>query len=248
MLLNALDVVLNDVGSDAPVKDVAIGAYGCMVVSRHAGLSSSFRGSCSPAEGGTGHGHGVSLAGGLIGMSAIKLAEYARSDNLLDASVGVAALNSLIAPDPASLSEINAAELIAKRGKGKTVAVVGHFPFVERLRHIADVRLIQKNPWDREEALREAEEKIPGCEVVALTASSIINHTFDRLLQLSRGAFVIALGPSTPMSVNLFQLGIGTLCGTVVDDVDVAKSCITQGATYREIKGIRRVAMSAPGI
>jgi len=240
-----LDVVLNDVGSDVPVKDVAIGSFGCMVVSRHAGLSSSFRGSCAPAKGGAGHGHGVSLAGNLIGMSATKLAGYVKSGNLLEASVGVAAINSLIVPEPAALIEINAAELIAERGKGKTVAVVGHFPFVERLRRIADVRLIQKDPWDREAALREAEEKIPGCEVVALTASSIINHTFDRLLQLSRGAFVIVLGPSTPMSAQLLKLGIGMLCGTVVDNVDLARRCITQGATYREIEGIRRVAMFA---
>ncbi|MEJ2745506.1 MAG: DUF364 domain-containing protein, partial [bacterium] len=174
------------------------------------------------------------------------LAEYARSADLLEASVGVAALNSLISPDPESRVKINASELIAERGRGKTIAVVGHFPFVERLRRTADVRLIQKEPGAREEALREAEEKIPGCDVVALTASSIINNTFDRLLELSRGCFVIVLGPSTPMSAKLFQLGIAMLCGTVVDDVDVARRCITQGATYREIKGIRRVAMFAP--
>jgi len=233
------------VGTVAPVEDVVIGAFGCMVVSKRAGLASSFRGTCAAERIDTGHGHGVSRAGDLIGMSALKLAEYAKSDNLLEASVGVAALNSLIETPSAALTEMNAHELISSRSRGKRVAVVGHFPFVERLKDIADVRLIQREPWEREEALRDAEEKIPGCEVVAVTGSSLINHTFDRCLSLARGAFVIVLGASTPMSPKLFEMGVSALCGAVVDDIAAARRSLMQGATFREMRGIRRVAMFA---
>lgn len=242
--MGILEILLDDAGPDVSVEDAVIGVFGCMVVSRRAGLSSSFRGRCGGTQCSSGNGGGgAANAGDFIGMSARGLAEYARSDNLLDASVGVAALNSLLVPDPASLTEINAYELIAGRGRGKTIAVVGHFPFVERLRRIADVRLVQKEPWERDEAFREAEGKIPGCDVVAITGSSIINHTFDHILSLSRSAFVIVLGASTPLSSKIFQMGADILCGTVVDDVDAAKRHITQGATFREVRGIRRVAM-----
>lgn len=246
--MGILEILIDDLGSDAVVEDVVIGAFGCMVVSRCAGLSSSFRGNCASARCDTGHGHGISRTGDLVGMSALKLAEYAKSDNLLEASVGIAALNSLIDSPRTALVEMNAYELIAERSRGKRVAVVGHFPFVERLRGMADVRLIQKEPWEREEALREADEKIPGCDIVAITGSSLINHTFDHILSLSRGAFVIVLGQSTPMSPKLFQMGVAALCGTLVDDVATARRFIMQGATFREMRGIRRVAMFAHSV
>lgn len=246
--MGIVDDLLQSMSADCTVEDVAIGAFICMVVSRRAGLSSSFRGRCgeagrSPGSGGA----GVLNAGDLIGMSALSLAGYAKSDNLLEASLGVAALNSLIEPTPGALAELNAYEIIAEKGSGKRVAVVGHFPFVERLKDIAEVRLIQRDPWEREEAIREAENKIPGCEVVAVTGSSLITHTFDRLLELSTGAYVIVLGASTPLSALLFEKGVSALCGTVVADADAARRSIMQGATFREMRGIRRMTMFAPG-
>ncbi|MDD5556991.1 MAG: DUF364 domain-containing protein [bacterium] len=246
--MDLLNVLMDAAGDDAPVGDVAIGAFVCMVSSRHAGLSSSFRGRCGAAGcASAAGGAGLSRAGDLAGMSARRLAGYAASDNLLEASVGVAALNSLIAPPPAALAELNASEVIARTGAGKRVAVIGHFPFVERLRGAAEVRLIQREPWDREGALREAEAKIPGCDVVAVTGSSLINRTFGRLLSLARGAYVIVIGASTPLSPALFRLGVSALCGTVVDDADAARRALTQGATFREMRGIRRVTIFAPG-
>jgi len=246
-VMDALRMLLDDVKADAPVGEVAVGVFACMVVRRRAGLSSSFRGRCGAPGCGSMNGRaGVANAGNLTGMSARDLAACARSDNLLDASVGVAALNSLIEPPSEALVEMNAYELIAGRSKGATVSVVGHFPFVDRLRGIAEVRLIQREPWDREGALREAEEKIPGCEVVALTASSLINRTFDRLLDLAGGAYVVVVGASTPLSARLFEKGVSALCGTVVSDIDAARRSIVQGATFREMRGIRRVTMLAP--
>ncbi|NIS59339.1 MAG: hypothetical protein GTO13_01120, partial [Proteobacteria bacterium] len=62
------------------------------------------------------------------------LALYSRSENLLEASIGMAAINSLIDIDESKCVEANAYEMLLEKGKGKNVAVVGHFPFLSMLR------------------------------------------------------------------------------------------------------------------
>ncbi len=56
------------------------------------------------------------------------------SDNPLEAGIGVAAINSLPDVDESNAVEINASEVLMKQGAGKNVALVGHFPFIPRLR------------------------------------------------------------------------------------------------------------------
>jgi uncharacterized protein (DUF4213/DUF364 family) len=238
-----IDKLIASIEEDHPVEEIIVGAYDVAVVSRNVGISSSFRKPCGfkKEKGGP---NGVARSGCLHEMSALELAEYAKSDKLLEASVGIAALNSLLAmPASDSIVEKNAFDVIADRGEGKRLAVVGHFPFVKRLRDYEKLTIIQKQPWETEEALREAEERLPGHDVVAITASSLINHTFDRLLELSRGAFVIVLGPSAPVSPVMFELGVDVLCGAVVEDRELVLRCISQGATFKEVRGVRRATI-----
>lgn len=60
-------------------------------------------------------------------MSARELAEYARSDNPLEAGIGVEAINFLLDVDKNNAVEINASEVLMKQGAGKNVARVGYF-------------------------------------------------------------------------------------------------------------------------
>jgi hypothetical protein len=121
--------------ADAPVRTVLVGAHWTVVCSgtsskedRHCGLASTITGD-KP------HGHEqVRDVGRLHLKNARELAEYARSDNLLEASIGVAAINSLLDVDERQAVEINAAQVLAERGRGKNVALVGHFPFIPKLR------------------------------------------------------------------------------------------------------------------
>lgn len=66
--------------------------------------------------------------------SAKKLARFLLSPDPIQASLGLAAVNSLL-PDPPAAEWIdrNASDLILEYGKGKNVAVIGHFPFVEQM-------------------------------------------------------------------------------------------------------------------
>lgn len=74
------------------------------------------------------HGHqAVKDVGRLHEKSARELAEYARSDNLLEASIGLAAINSLLSMDESRAVEVNAVEVLIEHGQGKNVALIGHF-------------------------------------------------------------------------------------------------------------------------
>ena len=73
--------------------------------------------------------------GHLTEKTTLELAEYSRSWNLVEASIGVAAINSMI--DCEDATDANAQEIILKEGKGRKVAVVGHFPFIPQLKKLA---------------------------------------------------------------------------------------------------------------
>jgi uncharacterized protein (DUF4213/DUF364 family) len=58
----------------------------------------------------------------------------AYSESILEAAIGMAAINSLLAIEETSCRELNAADLIVEKGAGKRIAIVGHFPFLPRVR------------------------------------------------------------------------------------------------------------------
>ncbi|MCX7670910.1 MAG: DUF4213 domain-containing protein, partial [Anaerolineae bacterium] len=69
-------------------------------------------------------------AGHLIGRDACALAELALSDSLTERSLGFATINALLEVDEAKCVDLNAEEAILAHGRGRRVAIVGHFPFV----------------------------------------------------------------------------------------------------------------------
>jgi hypothetical protein len=74
------------------------------------------------------------------------LAQWIKSDILLEASVDMAAINSILQVGENQLVEVNAAEVIARESKNKNLVIVDHFPFVERLKDITNnCWVIEKN-------------------------------------------------------------------------------------------------------
>ena len=137
-----------------------------------------------------------------------------------------------------------------KKGAGKNVAVVGHFPFVPRLRSIAEnLWVIEQHPSDGDCPARLATDLIPRADVVALTASALINHTLDSLLALCcPEAFVLILGPSTPLSPVLFDHGATMIAGSRVIDEAALLRGIGQGATFQQVTGVRLLTFTRPGV
>ncbi len=235
--MKIIDEIISTLSEDSPVRDICCGVHWTAVVSRSCGLSSTFQDTAP-------HGK-VRDVGSLTRKKALELVTYSGSDVQLEASIGMAAVNSLIDIDEKQCVELNAFEVLAEKGKGKHVAIVGHFPFVPKLRKIAaSLWVIEKRPREGDLPAEKAENTLPQADVIAITGTSFINHTVDRLLGWCRkDSLVMMVGATTPMSPILFDYGVDMIAGTKVMDPKKAMSCISQGATFRQIKGIKHLIM-----
>jgi len=129
--LKILNDILQNVKDDYPIRKVLVGVHWTAVMCRFCGLASTL---CEPPPH---HNNHVRDVGQLHKKNAKELAQYVFSDRLLEASLGMAAINSLIEVDESISEPLNAFDIIAEQGKGKTIGVIGHFPFIPKLKKIA---------------------------------------------------------------------------------------------------------------
>jgi uncharacterized protein (DUF4213/DUF364 family) len=233
------------------VRDVSIGLHWTAVRVQvggedRCGLASTLRGA---------HDHGglvqVPQAGELTELGGRDLAQLVleRKRPTL-ASVGVAALNALLPrPPEEELVEINAEHVLAEKGRGRRGAIVGHFPFVPRIRDVfEEFWVIEQDPGPGEWPPEAATDLLPKSDVIAITGMSLTNHTLEGLLSLCpEEALVMVLGPSTPLSPLLYAYGVDILSGSVVSQIDAVVRAVRQGANFRQVHraGVRLVTMTA---
>jgi len=233
--MKLLDNLLKSIEKDAPVRQMLIGIHWVVVCSRFCGMASALTEKHS-------HGHfQVKNAGYLHHQTARDLAKLAQSENLLEASVGVAAINSLLDIDESQAVEVNAGEVLDEYGRGKNVALVGHFPFIPQLKKTArQLWVIEQQPTAGEYPAEATVDLVPQADVVAITGTALINGTLDGLLALCRPeAHVMVLGPSTPLSPVLFDYGVNIISGTQVIDKAAVIRTVGQGASFRQVEGVR---------
>ena len=238
--MKIIDDIISTLDFEAPVRDIRMGPFQTAVLTRYCGLAST------PHDPGPHHDRSpVKDAGQLLGKDAGTLANMANSSSELEAAIGMATINSLLEIDERRCTELNAADLLAKKGEGKRVAIVGHFPFVPRLRPIVkELWVIEKNPRGGDFSEAEAEKLIPRADVVGITGTAFTNHTIEHLLELcNANAYIIILGGTAPLSPVLFDHGISAVSGTKVLDSETVLYCVSQGATFRQIKGIKLLTM-----
>lgn len=222
-----------------PIRKVIIGVHWTLVASKYCGLASTM---VKQEQ----HGHSqVRDVGTLTEKSAQELAQWSLSDNLLEASIGMAAINSLLEIDEKLFQEVNASEVIGKECKNKNLVVVGHFPFVDKMKTITrNCWVIEKRPFGDDFPEEKSKEFIPQADVIAITGTAFINHTIEDLLSLcSPSSVIMVLGPSTPMATLLFDHGISFLSGSRVIDEEAAITTIQQGASFPQVKGTRLITL-----
>ncbi len=233
--MNILDELLKNLDMDAPVRSVLVGAHWTVVCSRHCGMA---------ATQASDHPHGyeqVREVGRLHQKSARELAELAYSTQPLEAAIGIATINSMLDVDESLAVEVNASEVLTSRGRGKNVALVGHFPFIQQLRQSAkNLWVIEQHPTDAEYPAESAGDLLPQADMVAITGSALVNHTLDGLLVLCKpNSTVMVLGPSTPLSPILFDHGITIISGARVINEAAVLRTVGQGASFRQVEGVR---------
>ena len=144
---SVIDDLLRSI-SDGRVQDVRVGAFWTAVVVEaegglRCGLASNLRGqdSCHGGKAAVGD------AGRLLERSARALAGLSRSERLMEASIGMAAVNALLPRQEEQWVDLNAEEVIAREGAGKQVALVGSFPFVPRLHgRVGGLKVLDQHP------------------------------------------------------------------------------------------------------
>ena len=234
---------------EGEIVDVCIALHWTAVVletggERRCGLASTLAG----AHEHTGEAD-IPAAGHLCGTPASELAAYLRSGHPTRRSLGLATVNALLPTPPRFDADQNAEDAILQLGAGKRVALIGHFPFVPRLREQLDrLDVLDQNPKAGDLPPDAAPEVLPRADVVAITSMTIHNGTLESLLALCRPeAQVMLLGPSTPLSPVLFRYGVDLLAGSVVEDIDGVMRAVAQGGNFRQVHraGVRLVTLRA---
>jgi len=125
--MEILDKLLDSVKDDNhSANRVRVGLFWTFVEGRYGGMAHTYK---------SGQKMDIEDAGDLSKFTSIQLAQRARSENTIEASIGVAALNSLIEPVGKEAS-IN--DYIMSQARGKVVTVIGRFPFNEELQEGKD--------------------------------------------------------------------------------------------------------------
>jgi len=241
--MEILNSILKSIKEDVPVKDVRRGLNWTAVVSRRVGLASSM------AQGnGCSHDQTESMEGSFTEMTALGLARYCFDNNTTKASLGLAAINSLLDIDPRRYADVDGLQIAKDMGKGKNISVIGHFPNMEVLASQAkNFWVIEKRPRPGDYPEEERDVLLPQSDIVVISSTTLINHTLSGILELCReGSVKMLLGPSTPLSDTLFEYGIDVLAGSVVIQNDVVLRSVSEGASFMQLKkrgGVRFVTI-----
>jgi len=239
--MKILDDLISQLTPEAPVRDIRQGVFHTGVLTRNCGLAATL-----PRDALRQKPPLVKEPGSLIEKSALELARMAYSESILEAAIGMATINSLLDIDVERCQDLNARDLIAEKGKGKRIAIVGHFPFIPLLReHARELWVIEKNPQEGDFTEDEADNLIPQADIVGITGTAFTNHTLEHLLKLcTPRAYIVILGDTTPLSPIVFDYGVDAVSGTKVIDPERALRCVSEGANFRQIKGTRRLTMT----
>lgn len=242
--MKILEDIIRTLENDVPIKDILRGPLWTGVLSRRCGLASAMPdGGCASKTVKTIHDPVPYME-----MTAGEVAQLSLSDRTPEASLGMAAINSLIECDPDECEEVNAAEFLLRAGRGKNVSIIGHFPFVDDIRDVAEnLWVIEKNTRAGDHPEEDSKKYLPVSDVIAISGTTLINHTLSTLLESSPAASVkMLLGPATPISNVLFDHGIDIVSGSYVTDTALVFENIRRGISFAAMKkrgGIKLLSM-----
>ena len=227
---------LKDKASRAVVQDVRIGLgyVGVALDNGSAGLAAVLRrelaGGCSTLSG----------AGTLAGMGAEGvLALLVEGTNPLEKALGLATANALIG-SPEGARDGDSIELMKLTPQDK-VGMAGFFgPLIQRIRKMGiELTVLEKDHSRGDVPDEETGARIlRACSVVIITATTILNDTLEETLALlGSPRHVAILGPSTPMTADIFRdTPVTHLGGSVVADVPKVLQVISEGGGTPEMR------------
>ncbi|MCR4963614.1 MAG: DUF364 domain-containing protein [Firmicutes bacterium] len=171
-------------------------------------------------------------AGSYAGVQATDILQWAASKLPARASVGLAAINALLNRGYPEGENIGDAVSCSSED---TVGMIGFFcPLAAKFRNLAkDFYIFEKRPapGPHIHAAEEMDALLPRCDIVVLSATTLANHTAERILSLcGKAREIIMVGASTPMAGPVLRrYGVTMLAGTEICDGDLAMRIVAQG-------------------
>lgn len=199
-------------------------------------------------------------SGSLLGRPLREIAALVKSWNFAEAGIGHAALNSYYnAPAVARANGIELSDSMFKEDrlndpfitsqndvKGKRVAVLGHFPYLETFfEPICNLSIVEWEPTEQGEfPFSSCEYILPESDFVYISSRSLIDKTFPRLLELSKNAErVVLVGPATTMAPYLLTIGLHDLSGFVVKEPEKAIRIATGSENTKMSRSGQKVSL-----
>ncbi len=178
-----------------------------------------------------------------VGMSLKELGTGVKSWNFIEASIGLAAINAYY--NTPVMAKQNGISLTGESGyaekqdafiacqndiRGKKVGIVGHFPYLEeRVAPICQMSILERYPRNGDYPDTACEYILPEQDYVFMTGCTLINKTLPRLLELTKNANVVLVGPSVPITPLLFDFGADNLSGFIVTDPQTCSHTVGSG-------------------
>lgn len=237
---------LHEEAAEHRIRDVRIGLgyTAVMLENRQTGLAGTpmrhVRSGCTVFEG--------MLP--LKGRYASELLELITSDYPLETALGLATANSLAnLPSPAQTTG-DVLNLLTFSKKDH-VGMVGRFgPLIDPLKRTgASLTIFEQIdvPADGLQPAAKIPDLLPKCTICILTATSIINHTFDDIINAAVGCrHVVLLGASTPLIPEIFShTPVDLLSGVLVTKPEEILHIISCGGGMQRFGGaIKKVNMT----
>lgn len=231
------DLIDSAVDHDEEISNIIMSPYWTLVTSGASGIASTL--GCQPER-------GAALKDAILKSRTPALLDLAFSKDLAEASVGIATLNSIISR---YVEPGRAKRGMLPRARDKKVALVGRFPFVDRLRQLtSQVWTISSSLGEGEYPESEAENILHVADVSIISGAAVVDHSLEKYLRWAEPSYTIVFGPSTPLSPILFKYGADQIGGVkVMNESRVATSIATGAEDISDCTGIAAIVMKAPG-
>ena len=173
-------------------------------------------------------------AGMFSGLSAYELAELWFYPGVASSAIGLATLNAVVNKN--IKNNINGDITSIFDFSGKNIGMIGRFdPIIKNIKPLAkSLYILEKRPFLDSYPSWAARDILPKCDVVIITATTLINKTFLDIITWSNNAFKILLGPSSNFSPQVFEK-VDIISGVKPIDKNKIIEIISQGGGTRQV-------------
>jgi uncharacterized protein len=183
-------------------------------------------------------------SGTLVDIAIANIAPWLKSWDSYQATVAMAAINAVINPSspllassqplyPQGSANLAVFEHFLPLIRGKRVITIGRYPGLSEYEQEVDMTILERQPSNQDLPDTACEYLLPEADWVFLTATSIVNKTFPRLVELSQNAQLVLMGPTVPWLSDLADMGINYLAGVAIAHPEGLRQTIAEGGGTR---------------